>query len=176
LNTAATMRRRGRVRVLKPVRRTLDGGMLRRGAWCRQQVKSSAAQTPQNRLGGDRSNDVRDAILDGATNGRRILVSKKPDAARAEESRHSSRGWPPFRSSSSPPRVRKAWLSTSCTRNVGPGSMCVWSAPSTVSCRAKRGEPRTQGVREGGSHQGRREGHIHEAADTPASRIVESRM
>jgi hypothetical protein len=26
------------------------------------------------------------------------------------------------------------------------------------------------------SHQGRREGHIHEAADTPASRIVESRM
>jgi len=42
---------------------TLDGGMLRHGAWRRQQVESSTAQTPQNRLGGDRSNDVRDAIL-----------------------------------------------------------------------------------------------------------------
>jgi hypothetical protein len=57
---------------------TLDGGMLRRGAWRRQQVESSTVQTPQNRLGGDRSNDVRGAILDCGSNARRILVSKEP--------------------------------------------------------------------------------------------------
>jgi hypothetical protein len=70
---------------------TLDGGMLRRGAWRRQQVESSTAQTPQNRPGGDRSNDVRDAILDCASNARRILVSKKPHASRTEEPRQLTR-------------------------------------------------------------------------------------
>jgi hypothetical protein len=148
---------------------TLDGGMLRRGAWRRQQVESSTAQTPQNRLGGDRSNDVRDAILDCAYDARRILVSKKP---RALKNLDSSLGVATI-----PVQLfTAAWPSTSCTRNAGPESMCVSSAPSTVSCRAKRGEPRTQGGWRRRLPPSQREGHIHEAVDTPASRIVESRM
>jgi hypothetical protein len=125
---------------------TFDGGMLRPGAWRRQQVESSTAQTPQNRLGGDRSNDVRDAILDCAYDARRILVSKKPRALKNLDSSLGVATIPVqlFTATSS-----KAWPSTSCTRNAGPGSMCVSSTPSTVSCRAKRGEPRTQGVGEG---------------------------